>query len=162
MTPSPPSTSASTRHPASLRHRLGGVLTVFALLVGGLIGLAAPSSASSSCTYPACSSIANRSGLGVYVARDWCGTLEQLTQNSPPCGAANTDHWLADGAGTPSHEDWDTFRVDAGWCYQIRTWHKIGYNTYATINRIGQSTAVWVRVHNDQIAFITSQGSSSC
>lgn len=154
--------NGQVRRQAQLLRRLGSAVTVLALALGGLVVAAIPSSAGSSCSYPLCSSIANRSGLGVYIAHDWCGNAEQLTQNSPPCGAQPTDHWLANGDGTPSHEDWDTFRVDAGWCYKIRTWHKIGYNSYATINRIGQSTGVWVRVHDDQIAFITSQGSSSC
>jgi hypothetical protein len=145
-----------------LARRLGQALAVAALLAGGSVAGAAPSSASPSCHYPLCSSIANRSQQIVFVAHDWCGDSQRLTQNAPPCGYKSTDYWLNPGGGTPSHEDWDTFRVDEGWCYHIRTWHKIGYNSFETINRIGQSKGVWVRVHNDQIAFITSQSTSGC
>jgi hypothetical protein len=107
------------------------------------------------CTGPLCSEIQNRSGLGVFIARNWCDCCGA-------CPSGNEFRWLGSPADTPDSEDWDTFRVDAGWCYKFRMYGPDGviFKTH-TIDRRGLG-AVWVKVLDVQTARVTFQSSSSC
>jgi hypothetical protein len=106
-----------------------------------------------------CGRIVNDTNLSAYVARDWKGTSEILYQNSPPY-AASSSHpakWLSGGGATGRFEDWDTFRVDAGWKYEWTVYYRWGGIGWGSSDRRGSSTGAWIRVHDDQVVHITSQ-----
>ncbi|MER5690069.1 hypothetical protein [Streptomyces sp. NPDC002205] len=139
------------------------VLAVLGLAISGLAVTAPASYAGTSCSYPYCSETYNQTSLPVYVAHNWCGDKEWLIQSAPPCGAKSSDYWLAAGQHTDSHQDWDTFRVDAYWCYKFQRYSVIwGWESVETVDRRNQSAPEWVRVHNDETAYIIKQSSSSC
>lgn len=62
--------------------------------------------------------------------------------------------------------DWDTFRVDAGWCYKV-TWYTLNQNLqyipywWSTYDQVGKGD-LWKKVSNNELAKITSQSSSHC
>ena len=69
------------------------------------------------------------------------------------------------GNQTPVGQDWDTFRVDAGWCYVVRfeEWEWYGLHMWTVIyNRIGQSRPFWVKVENNATAYVTKQADGGC
>jgi hypothetical protein len=93
-----------------------------------------------------CSRTVNLSVFGVYVAKKWCDPV------SGPCASSTPGQdylWLSPGQSTPSLEDWDAFRIDAGWCYS----YTISPPGTPRI-RYGQR---WIQVHNGQLASITGQ-----
>ena len=126
---------------------------------------AVPAQASESCTYPWCSEVYNSSPYNVTAARDWCNDSETYVGNSLPCDPGNPDgysHYYdqlpSPGDHTLSHEDWDAFRVDAGCRYTFQYWSQIwGWSSTFTIDREAYSTGKWIRVHNDETAYIKSQ-----
>lgn len=116
---------------------------------------AGTASAGTSCT-GGCSETHNKSSLGVYAARDWCDGVGA-------CSGSPT-MWIPSGGTTPQKQDWDTFRVDAGYCYvgSIRTYVYPFWNTKNyTWDRRGTS-AMWVKVANNQTATVDRQSTTSC
>jgi hypothetical protein len=122
---------------------------------------ASSASAGSSCSLLGCSTTSNQSGYSALAVRDWtCGSGTTGTA-STGCVSLATTKWLNPGAWTPAGEDWDAFRVDAGWCYRVRL--VLPYKQWnMTYNRSGMSTPVYVKVENDGIAYIQSQGYGYC
>ncbi|MEU1601366.1 hypothetical protein ABZ468_54110 [Streptomyces sp. NPDC005708] len=143
--------------------RWARALLVLGLAIGGVTATAPASYAGSSCTYPLCSETYNKSAYSAYVIHDWCGTSNYFYSNTPPCGVKSSDYYLQPGAHTDSHQDWDGFRVDAYWCYKVQ-WYSVlvGWEGTSTYDRRGNSVAEYVRVHNDETAYILSQSTSSC
>jgi hypothetical protein len=115
----------------------------------------------STCRSGLCSQIENSSQYWVYLARDWCGTANYIYNNTPPCGPSGTQHptrYLDPNVTTPQFQDWDSFRVDAGWKYNYTVYFR-GCICWSnrSVDRRGSSTAAWVRVHDNEVAVITSQ-----
>ncbi len=114
--------------------------------------------AGASCTYPLCSEVANRLPAGAYVAvaHNWCGNADILYQNAAPCAGQVADY-IASGTTTPPHEDWDGFRVENG-CSVTYQFYSVltGWTMQLNIVAAG-STHIWIRVHNDDTAYILSR-----
>jgi hypothetical protein len=135
--------------------------------VAGLLFAATPASAGPSCTLGQCSSTYNDSNVGLTAYFNWCtpdmGTGD-YTSGEPTCrdeGVAQKTTWVSPGQHTKSSEDWDAFRVDAGWCYRVD--FKIGPITdfSYTYDRRG-APAVWVKVGDTYDAHVKAQSSSVC
>ncbi|MEU3464471.1 hypothetical protein ABZ721_31535 [Streptomyces sp. NPDC006733] len=151
----------SLRSPVRTIARAGVALS---LALAGLLAVSPVSQADDGpCSSPWCSETYNVSGDSVYVARSWCGDQEWLAQDAPPCGAKDTDYWLQNGHGTNPNQDWDSFRVDVGWCYTFQTTSFLwGEYPKEVVDRRGKPTAEWVRVHDDETTVVISQGTTHC
>jgi len=68
--------------------------------------------------------------------------------------------WISPGGGTPWNQDWDAFRVDAGYCYRV-DFSQPFYAWSTTYNRSNNS-AVWVKVEDDTVATVMAQRYGSC
>ena len=134
--------------------------TAGALAVGGLLAGAVDASAGNSC-FGGCSKTYDVTRFSVLVARDWCSN----SGYSGPCKPRKRykNKWLPPGtrahpSHTPLNEDWDAFRVDAGWCYRVSIatpWNRVA----KVYNRVGKG-ALWVRVRNYQGAWVTNQNTT--
>ncbi|NUL02535.1 hypothetical protein HRW07_04595 [Streptomyces lunaelactis] len=141
----------------------GSFLARFALVMSALVAgaIIAPSSASagSSCSYPLCSTTWNASGYSALVSHDWCDG------NNGPCSGSQSK-WLSPNESTAGTGDWDTFRVDAGWCSKV-TWYTLNQNLqyvpywWSTYDQVGKGD-LWKKVSNNELAKITSQRASHC
>ncbi|WP_218004484.1 hypothetical protein [Microtetraspora niveoalba] len=138
------------------------VISVSALLVNS-----PPASAGADCSLVGCSTTVNDSAHSVYAYRNWCRDNDSTgdsTETYPSCkvdNVAQTSRYLSPGDNTPRKEDWDTFRVDAGWCYKVyfnRLWAPSFTRTY---DRRGKS-ALYVKVGDEAIAHIQAQSNSTC
>lgn len=118
--------------------------------------------AGSSCIEPLCSTIENRSTLGVYIGRDWtCSGGTTGTARGESCVSTSNRRWLPQGSTTPAWQDWDSFRVDAGYCYRVH--FILPYDSWTqNDNRSGMTTPVWVKVEDHAIARIQAQQYGSC
>jgi hypothetical protein len=160
-----------------------GVRAVLAVLamVAGTVALVAPTAQASPVTEPAtvaapvtgpvtqggsctvlviCSQTQNTSTLVVSTARNWvCGGGTGATGGY----GCVSGPFLTIGSGTghtPYFEDWDSFRVDAGYCYRV-TFVQPHYQWNSTYNRVGAG-AVWVKVGDTTTAVVTAQRYGSC
>lgn len=121
-----------------------------------------PGVAGSSCWEPFCSKTDNESHLGVFVARDWLcgGTTGSTGGESCVTSDPAKRRWIYTGQRTPSGQDWDSFRVDAGYCYKVR--FSLPYDAWIHYyNRSGLG-AIWVKVEDHAIAFVQAQRYGSC
>jgi hypothetical protein len=124
-----------------------------------------PATTSGQCFF-GCSETVNDSQTSVYTGRNWCGGGETRAGDTfPSCtsdGVPPSFVWVYAGDRTPRGQDWDSFRVDGGWCYQVTVLSypgpDIGYRVY---DRRG-TNGLWVRVHNNQTAYVTNQSTSGC
>ncbi|NGN68314.1 hypothetical protein G5C51_31000 [Streptomyces sp. A7024] len=131
-----------------------------AVLLAGLgagLGIPTARAVGSGCLPGLCSRTVNDSGGPVLVAHDWCGDAERLQQDAPPCGAAPSDRRLVSGERTPLADDWDAFRVDAGRCYRFDITGPLRGRSAETVDRRGESTGAWIRIHNDETAVIRAR-----
>lgn len=125
-------------------------LAAAVLLTGIGTAAAVPAQAGGSCTL-GCSETHNVSSLGVLAGRNW---------NGQSTGSGQT-MWLYNGDKTPQKQDWDAFRVDAGYCYKVR-WYFYGIaQDNSTYNQVGKG-ALWVQVHNYETAEVRSQAYGHC
>lgn len=138
--------------------RLAQVGIPLILIIAVSFALAPAAHASTSCTYPLCSETYNQSPYFVVVAHDWCGNSETLYQNNPPCGAGAQTEYLYTNQHTDSHQDWDAMRVDIGWKYIVQVYSVIfGWSSVGSFDNRNGTTAMWVRVHNDQTMYVQNQ-----
>ncbi|GAB2992006.1 hypothetical protein GCM10027184_52640 [Saccharothrix stipae] len=114
----------------------------------------------SSCTEPFCSKTDNESHLGVYVGRDWTCDGTTGTARGESCVSTANRRWISPDQRTPSGQDWDAFRVDAGYCYKVR--FSLPYDAWVHYYNRSNTTAVWVKVENHAIAFVQAQRWGSC
>lgn len=136
------------------------------VVVGIALFAAAPASAGAKCGTTGCSSTYNDSSTWVTAYFNWCmglGTGDYTTQE-PTCSSDNvaqrTDV-IYPGEHTVLNQDWDAFKVDAGWCYRVD--FKLGPLTDFTHTydqRGGPS--VYVKVGDPYDAHIKAQSSTSC
>lgn len=112
----------------------------------------------SSCWTGLCSQINNKSHTWVYLARDWCGSDSYKYQDEPPCGWGSVTRYLYAGEITPQFEDWDSFRVDAGWRYYYTVYFR-GCPCWSSrsVDRRGSATPAWVRVRDNEVVVIERQ-----
>lgn len=141
---------------------VGAAATAAALLP------AAPAQAGSGCVLGECSTTFNQSSASVWVAKDWCwneGTTGSSKTDDPYCSDSTERRWIAAYTGrTPSGQDWDTFRVDAGFCYQVHFLEHEFWGSEAwdvTYNQVNKGH-LWVKVETNAIAFVRSQAYGRC
>ncbi|MFD8630773.1 hypothetical protein [Streptomyces sp. NPDC059533] len=143
-----------------IKGRVSGAAAVLA--VGAGLGLMAPSPAyaGESCTLAGCSETYNQSGTYATALKNW--TCDWGTTGSWSTGCAGgAAYGLPSGSKTPGGQDWDVFRVDAGWCYWVRL-EVPGKTWDVRYDRRGQSTPVYVKVENWGTAYIKGQSASYC
>ena len=138
----------SSHEPTTKRGRaLRALIATGVLAIGLTLVASQPASAGGSCTF-GCSETHNTSGLSVLAGRNWGDPYGQTL-------------WIAPGGKTPQKQDWDAFRVDAGWCYHV-LWYTYGVPDHWTnYNQIGRGEA-WIQVHNHQTAVVQRQHTVSC
>jgi hypothetical protein len=141
----------------NVTQRLIRGVVIAGLVIAGAVVTAPASHADGSCVYPLCSETYNSSDQSVIVAHDWCGNAERLSQDAPPCGWSDPTKVLFPGDHTPSTEDWDAFRVDAGCLYAYQVYSVLtGWGDAQTVDRRGRGNQ-WIRVHDDQTAYVRTQ-----
>ncbi|MDH2425509.1 hypothetical protein [Sphaerisporangium sp. TRM90804] len=125
--------------------------------------LPAPAShAGPSCTAGIyCSQTRNQSTLGVLAIRNWTCSSGTTGTASTGCVSLGVTEWINPGYRTNDGEDWDAFRVDAGYCYKVR-FTVPGKDWTVNFNRSGMSTPVYVKVENYGTAFVRAQKYGSC
>ncbi|MEU8270080.1 hypothetical protein AB0B89_23345 [Sphaerisporangium sp. NPDC049002] len=114
-----------------------------------------------------CSETWNQSQTSVYIARNWCwGDSAPKADNAIwNCKSDNVDQgfmWIYAGDNSPSGQDWDTFRVDAGWCYAVSMFTFPGPSQGDRIYDRRGLGGLWIKVSNNQRAVVTHQSQSSC
>ncbi len=93
----------------------------------------------------------NDNGVGAVACFNWCRSRDLTgtsTTTEPTCSS-------------PWDQDWDAFRVDAGWCYKVSFDIPEPINDDETYDRRGKS-ALYVKVGDEANAHIVRQSSSSC
>ncbi|MFF0448888.1 hypothetical protein ACFYT4_21180 [Streptomyces sp. NPDC004609] len=153
---------------ARLRNRVRSLAVIGACTALVTVLGPAPAAYAGGCTGSLCSGTANDTAQPVLVARNWCvgGTSTgDTTTTTPVCssgGVAQEQRWIGGSHRTPQSEDWDTFRVDAGWCYTVEFDGYFWWTDFTrTYNRTSAS-AVWVKVSNDYTAHIKKQDHGRC
>ncbi|MFF4648896.1 hypothetical protein [Streptomyces sp. NPDC001380] len=125
----------------------------------GLLGPVQPAAAGSSCTI-VCSETVNQSSYSATAVRDWTCSSGSTGTASTGCVSLTYTKSLAPWTQTPAGQDWDAFRVDAGWCYKVQ-FTDLVHSWTTSYNRSGLS-AVYVKVSNDATAYIKAQKYGSC
>jgi hypothetical protein len=119
----------------------------------------APQAYAGGCTILGCSQTYNYSGIYATAFKSW--TCDWGTTGSWSTGCVGGDPYgLSNGAHTPDGEDWDVFRVDAGWCYLVEL-HAPGKKWHVRYDRRGTSAA-YVKVENWGTAYIRGQSTTTC
>ncbi|XVQ89049.1 hypothetical protein ACQP2K_17015 [Microbispora siamensis] len=119
-----------------------------------------------SCSSLGCSTTVNDSPMEAWAYFNWCtsapgtGTWTDVEPTCSSGGKAQATYYLAPGGRTPSNQDWDAFRVDAGWCYRVKFVRDFNTDFTLTFDRRGKS-AVWVKVQDNAVAHILNQTNSS-
>jgi hypothetical protein len=134
------------------------------------IGAAAvpPATTAGQCNF-GCSETDNTSQFPVLIGRNWCWSESweeapgDALRNCTSGGVIQGSMWIPGGnGGSPDGQDWDTFRVDGGWCYtgSMLSWPG-PWQTPFRYDRRG-ANGLWVRVHNNELAIVTGQTSGNC
>lgn len=159
-----------------IRPRVAGLAVALVATIGGLgpspAGASTASAASAakaaapvvalggSCTpLVGCSQIHNDSHTFVIIRPTWtCGGGTGST-GGPEC-TSGSSQYLYSGGRTPTNQDWDTFRVDPGWCYKVKFY--LPYRSWTVkYNRVGLGEQ-WVKVEDWATAVIQAQQPGSC
>ncbi|MFG2479732.1 hypothetical protein [Streptomyces fagopyri] len=149
--------------------RRSRAIAVTAALAAVFVGGPAPAAfAGASCSIAGCSSQVNDSSLGATGLKNWClggNSTGDLTTTQPTCssdGVAQKTYYLSSGGGhTPYSEDWDTLRIDAGYCYKVKFIIDLAPDFTRTYDRRNTSAA-WVKSADNADAHVVGQSSSSC
>jgi hypothetical protein len=140
--------------------KLARLLIVFGLSATVTTGLATTPAAAAVRLCVLCSKTTNSSGGSVFVVKSWTCSGGSTGSSSTGCAGGET-RWISNGDSTPAFEDWDVFRVDAGWCYRVR--FMIPYKDWeVTYDRRGQGAHLYVKVEDHATAIIKSQSTSFC
>ncbi|MBC6457069.1 hypothetical protein [Actinomadura sp. HBU206391] len=128
------------------------LVAALSLAFGGLVLPAAPANAGGSCSF-GCSETHNISPYGVLAGRDWC--------TDSICPGSQTMS-IYTGGKTPQNEDWDGFRVDAGWCYTVQWWvYGLPAEDLVHYDQRGRGSR-WIQVHNYETAVVIRQSTGAC
>lgn len=106
-----------------------------------------------------CSQVENDTSSYVIIRPNWtCGGTTGTTGGVGCTSGSDTYLWA--GQHTPTNQDWDTFRVDPGWCYKVKFY--LPFESWTTkYNRSGQGE-IWVKVEDWATAVIQAQQYGSC
>ena len=106
-----------------------------------------------------CSQIHNDSHTFIIIRPNWtCGGTTGSTGGIGCTSGTSTYLWA--GQHTPTNQDWDTFRVDPGWCYKVKFY--LPFKSWTVkYNRIGLGE-IWVKVEDWATAVIQAQSVGSC
>jgi hypothetical protein len=139
-----------------------GIAAAIGLVAVAVFLVPAPTAdASPSCGLLGCSTTANQSRTAVLAVRDWTCSYGTTGYASPGCVSLSNTRWLSSGQWTPAGQDWDAFRVDAGWCYKVELF--LPYKDWTMYyDRSGMSTPIYVKVEDHGIAFVHDQKYGSC
>lgn len=125
------------------------LIIVLSLMVGVTISTSTDEAAAHGALF---SHIHNESPYALWIGRNW--------ETKSPA------RWLNPGGSTAWNEDWDGFRVDAGWCYRfvVETYWPPPRPTDVTGYRIDRRGLgeYWFQVHDNQTARIFTQTTSAC
>ncbi|MGW3111638.1 hypothetical protein [Streptomyces sp. NPDC001091] len=145
-----------------------GAAAVTAMAFVAVLGSATAANAGASCSIAGCSSSVNDTALGATALKNWCrggDSTGAWTATQPTCKSDNvsqTTYYLSSGGGhTPYQEDWDTLRIDAGYCYKVKFIVDLGSDFTRTYDRRGTSAA-YVKAADNADAHVVGQSSSSC
>lgn len=153
-------------HLTRVRRRIAHIVAASALAAGALLGAAPAASAGEACD-GGCSETYNDTGDGLLVARNWCwgfwdGMVREGDNPVSQCNSSDKYTWLSPGTHTPGTVDWDTFRVDGGWCYLVYFYNDwTGLRTYYRFDRTGKN-GLWVKVSNNESAHVYQQAYGHC
>lgn len=117
--------------------------------------------AGASCSLAGCSTTWNYSNLGVYAVKNWTCSSGTTGTASTGCVSLSTTKWIYYGQRTPSGQDWDAFRVDAGYCYLVEL-HTPGKKWHMRYDRRAYSTPVYVKVEDWGTAYVRGQSTTTC
>lgn len=148
--------------------RVRSAVVVAALGAAVVVGVAPNAQAGTGCTLTLCSTTVNDSAYGVTAYYNWCrggDSTGDSTATEPKCASdgerQKTQNLTARGGHTAYNQDWDAFRVDAGWCYKVK-FIRTGQPEFTrTYDRRGKS-ALWVKVADNADAHVLDQGTASC
>jgi hypothetical protein len=125
-----------------------------------------PATTSGQC-FLGCSESRNQSQASVYIGRNWCrsDSSDWPGDTIPSCtsdGVVQEFRWISAGQNSPAGQDWDTFRVDGGWCYSVTIFTYPGPFRDDRVHDRRGLNGLWIKVANNQTAYITSQGVTHC
>jgi hypothetical protein len=107
-----------------------------------------------------CSQIQNPSPYYVAIRPNWTTCGGGTGASGPISCTSGTTTLLYSGNNTPTNQDWDTFRVDPGWCYRVKFY--LPYRSWTErYNRVGLGET-WVKVEDWATAVIEDQRYGSC
>lgn len=151
--------------------RVWRAVLLVVISVGGLLGGAvAPAAADPGCAPVVgwCSTTVDDSSLPATALFNWCiggKNTGDSTTTRPTCSSgdvAQKSFFLSSRGGhTPFNEDWDTFQVDASWCYRVKFVITAGTDFTRTYDQRG-TTARYVKVADDADAHILAQSTTTC
>lgn len=130
-----------------------------------LLGSVSTAQAGGSCTVTGCSEFTNGSHLGVLAVQNWTCSTGTTATASTGCVSLSSTKWVYPTERTPSGQDWDAFRVDAGYCYKVEFLNEFPLLTKRwtmTYDRSNSSTPVYVKIENPSQAYIIAQKAGSC
>ncbi|MFF9349084.1 hypothetical protein [Streptomyces sp. NPDC014734] len=101
------------------------------------------------------------------MARNWCTDAPNGTKTTtkPKCSSDGVKQaWdvLQVGDATSSKKDWDTFQVDAHWCYNVWFDGPGPLYLWRTYSQAKSNKDAWVKVSNGYIAHVWAQKYGSC
>lgn len=153
-------------NPTRVRRRIVNTVAASALAAAGLLGAAPTANAGEACD-GGCSQTYNDSTSTVKVARNWCWGYWDGWQKSGDdavrqCNSDAKYDVLYPSTRTPGNVDWDTLRVDGGYCYQLYYYNDwTGAKSYYTIDRAGKD-GLWLKVANNESVHVTFQKYGHC
>ncbi|MEU6810361.1 hypothetical protein ABZ920_15480 [Streptomyces sp. NPDC046831] len=135
-----------------------------ATAAASILGPVQTAAAGESCTLGMCSETVNQSSTWVVAYKNWTCSTGSTGTSSTGCVQTNDNtkiRTLAPWTQTPGGEDWDAFRVDAGYCFKVRFTTVYGSSSTKYYNRSGLG-AVYVKVGNDATAYVLAQKYGAC
>lgn len=146
-------------------------MVVLVLLVPVAVGSAPAAQAGTACKVHEdpiyiCSETFNDSNGAILAARTWClpgGHSGSSSSQAARCDDPGRDFdWLYPGEHTTPHQDWDIFRVPAGWCVKVTFRYPSPKDDKTNwYNRIGRG-ATWVKVRDGVPAHVRAQSWTRC
>jgi hypothetical protein len=107
-----------------------------------------------------CSQIHNDSSTYIIIRPNWTCSSGTTGSTAGIGCTSGTSTYLYAGQHTPTDQDWDTFRVDPGWCYKVKFY--LPFKSWTVkYNRTGLGE-IWVKVEDWATAVIQAQQYGSC
>ncbi|MFI8303414.1 hypothetical protein ACIF80_08185 [Streptomyces sp. NPDC085927] len=137
------------------------------MAVTSLVLLASTSTAQAggACDWSGCSEFTNGSHLGVLAVKHWNCSTGTTGTASEGCVNTGDTKWIDPGKRTPSGQDWDALRVDAGYCYKVEFLNEFPLLTKRwtmTYDRTKSTKPVYVKIENPSQGYVLAQKAGSC